>query len=82
MTDSWESLLARAEEHAVRGEFSEACELLEEAKTLAESFEPKDQRRVEGLHKLGHALHEAGRKDEAEACLKRAVDLTVSCFGP
>ena len=82
MTDTWESLVARAEEHSERGDFESALKALEEAKAMAENFEPKDQRRVLGLHRLGRALAEAGRKDEAENCHKRAVDLTVSCFGP
>ncbi|MBK7745677.1 MAG: tetratricopeptide repeat protein [Candidatus Obscuribacter sp.] len=79
---NWEELIASADEVLRRGNYDEACQLLEEAKSQAETFEPKDPRRVTGLHKLGNALAEAGRKEEAEACHKRAVDLTVSCFGP
>lgn len=82
MSDSWEELVARADQSSDQNQFEEAKATLEQALLLADKFDDRDSRLIVNLQKLAEASHRAGHDDQAEEHLKRAIQLNVAQFGP
>lgn len=80
--EDWEKLVAAADGNCEKGQFAQGRALLEQALVQAESFDKKDPRLVTTLHKLADAHLGEGQDGEAEKCLKQAVEICTSQFGP
>ncbi len=82
MSDSWEELVAQADQASDQNNFEDAKGTLEKALELADSFPARDTRLLTNLHKLAEACHRSGHDDLAEEHLKRAIAVTTSQHGP
>ncbi len=82
MSESWEELVAHADQASDQNQFENAKSSLEKALELANDFPARDARLLTNLQKLAEASHRSGHDDLAEEHLKRAIAVTTAQFGP
>ncbi len=82
MAETWEELIAKADEATEKGDFAAAQTSRRAALALAEGFEKKDPRLVISLHKLAESDHRLGQDAEAEKLLNRVVEIITVTYGP